>query len=108
MISDGEVTKNGSFAKENGYKVISVNDNGDKRQVLIIRNNNDKINTYRVNLTDKNLISSNLYNINPNDIIYIQPVRAKSLRIINAPTIQIMLQTLTTFVLVMSFVLNKF
>ena len=30
MISDGEVTKNGSFAKENGYKVISVNDNGDK------------------------------------------------------------------------------
>ena len=85
-----------------------INDNGDKRQVLIIRNNNDKINTYRVNLTDKNLISSNLYNINPNDIIYIQPVRAKSLRIINAPTIQIMLQTLTTFVLVMSFVLNKF
>lgn len=84
-----------------------INDNGDKREVLIIRNTNENIQTFRLNLTKKELISSELYNIMPNDIIYVQPVKAKSLRIINAPTIQIMLQTLTTFVLVMSFVLNR-
>lgn len=83
-----------------------INDNGNKREVLVIRNTDNIINTYRIDLTNKDLVSSDLYNINPNDIIYIQPVKAKSLRIINAPTIQIMLQTLTTFVLIMSFIIK--
>ena len=83
-----------------------INDNGNKREVLIIRNTDENIKTFRIDLTNKDLVSSELYNINPNDIVYIQPVKAKSLRIINAPTIQIMLQTLTTFVLIMSFIIK--
>lgn len=84
-----------------------ITDNGNKRNVLIIRNVKDKIETIRINLTDKSLISSEYYNLMPGDILYVQPVKAKALRIINAPSIQIMLQTITTTIIVMSFILNK-
>ena len=73
---------------------------------MVIRNSNEKITTFRLDLTNKDLVSSELYNIMPNDIIYVQPVKAKALRIINAPTIQIVFSSITTFIIAMSFILR--
>lgn len=54
---------------------------GNKHNVLILRTTPQGMRSYRVDLTDKNIIRSPLFYVQPNDIIYIEPTRAAALRI---------------------------
>jgi len=68
---------------------------GDKTNVTLIRESQNKINYYYLDLTDKNIVASKHYYIIPNDVIVVKPIRQKyrNLSPINWP---IVLTTVTT------------
>ena len=51
---------------------------GNRRAVTVIRNNIDGIKKYQLDLTSFNFMDSEGFNIQPNDIIYINPLKEKS------------------------------
>ena len=53
---------------------------GDRQEVLIIRSIKEGTKTFSVNLTDKDMIKSELYYVMPNDIIYVKPRRTRAIR----------------------------
>ncbi len=72
-------------------------DYGDMQTVTLIREANNKINYYYLDLTDKAIVSSEFYYIIPNDVLIVKPINAKfrNLSLINVP---IFLTTITTFI----------
>ncbi|MDP4267391.1 MAG: polysaccharide biosynthesis/export family protein [Bacteroidota bacterium] len=77
---------------------------GDRQKITIIRTNeNNKV--YKVDITDKNVLQSDKFNLLPNDIIYVSPLRAKTFTVATSTTTTILaaittlLSTFTTFIL---------
>lgn len=54
--------------------------NGDREHVLLIRPTGEGSHTYEIDVTDKSLISSERYYIQPNDIVYVPPLRTTLFR----------------------------
>ncbi len=54
-----------------------VTDFGDRKHVLLIRQTEAGNEAVRLNLTDPNLVVSKYYYLLPNDVLYIQPLKAK-------------------------------
>ena len=54
--------------------------NGNRQEVLIIRPTGEGSRTFRVDMTNKELIEQPLYYIQPNDIIYVKPLRSALIR----------------------------
>lgn len=57
----------------------NIPDTGDKKDVLIIRQYPQGQKIHHVDLTDVNVIHSPYYYIQPNDIIYVKPLKTKAL-----------------------------
>jgi polysaccharide export outer membrane protein len=51
---------------------------GNKKQVMILRKENEKMKIYEFDLTDLNIVNSDAYYLKSNDIIYAKPLRAKN------------------------------
>ena len=109
----GEVSSPGTFTvyqnKMNIFEALSmagdISDYGNIKQILLIRTNSNKTKTFRIDLTDKNLLTLEQFILQPNDIIYVEPVKAKVFRQ-NAPNLSVALSTITTLVLVLNFILK--
>ncbi|GAB4322973.1 MAG: hypothetical protein Kow00127_15640 [Bacteroidales bacterium] len=71
-------------------------DYGDKSQVTLIRESGNKIQYHYIDLTDKNIVSSEYYYIIPNDVLIVRPINQKfrNLSLVNWP---MFLTTITTF-----------
>lgn len=54
--------------------------NGDRTEVLILRTTKEGTQTFRVDLTDNEIVKSDLYYVMPNDIIYVKPRRSTAIR----------------------------
>jgi polysaccharide export outer membrane protein len=54
---------------------------GDRKEVMIVRQMPEKVETFYLDLTDSRVINNPRYFIQPNDIINVQPLRQKSLGI---------------------------
>ena len=50
---------------------------GNRKDVILIREEEGKIKKYKLDLTDERLLASELYVIKPEDIIYIEPLRSR-------------------------------
>ena len=75
-----------------------------KRKVLIMRQNSDNTVTVKnVNLLRDDFINSQEFYLYPNDIVYVEPLRSKNFRL-NAPNISIVLTSISTLILVLSFI----
>ena len=59
-----------------------LTDYGNRKNVLLIRPDETGSKTYRIDLTDHNLLASEFFYLKPNDIIYVEPLRSKGLRLI--------------------------
>ncbi len=70
-------------------------DYGDKQRVLLIREADNKINYYYLDLTRKDIVASEFYYIIPNDVLIVRPINQKfrNLSLVNWP---LFLTTLTT------------
>ncbi len=109
----GEVRKPGVFYfYDNKVTILeALGQSGDltefanRQNVLIIRNANNGIKTFRINLLDKNLLKDQNYFVQPNDVIYVEALKSKAWKL-NSYNVSIILSSISTLVLVISFVLK--
>lgn len=85
----GEINGKGSFTifadRANILEAIAqagdISYNGNRKKVLIIRSFNEGTRTITVDLTKRELLSSEQYYLQPNDIIYVEPLKTAIFRI---------------------------
>jgi len=100
----GEVKRPGEYAFYRDqitiFQAISYaggfTDYGNKEGVTLIRESDNKITYQYLDLTNKDIVSSEYYYVIPNDVIIIKPIRQKfrNLSLVNVP---VFLTTVTTF-----------
>jgi len=106
----GEVRNQGQFPyfkdQINVFQALGyaggMTDYGDKSRITLIREKNGVYNYFIVNLTDKSIIESDYFYMQPNDVIIVEPIKTKfrNLRTFNYNTL---LATATTLVTVLYF-----
>jgi polysaccharide biosynthesis/export protein len=107
----GEVNKPGTHyvynERSNIFQLIGVaggiTDFGNRKKVRIIRKQNDESKLVYLDITSSDLISSQFYYLQPNDVIYVEPIKAKAVRA-NAGTTQIVLGVLTFVIVLLNLV----
>ena len=113
----GEVKMPGTYINYNNYLTVleaigragGVGDYGRRDRVLVVRPTEEGSQTYRINLQDKNLLSSEAYFLLPNDVVIIQPVGHKIFNM-NLPTFSFIFasvtSTISTTLLLINFLKN--
>ncbi len=48
-----------------------------RKEIKLFRNGPEGMKTYIIDITDKNIVNSDLYYIYPNDVLYVRPMKAK-------------------------------
>jgi polysaccharide export outer membrane protein len=99
----GEVRAPGSYINYNNYLTVleaigragGIGDYGNRSKVLIVRPVNNGTKTFRLNLQDKQILSSEAYFLLPNDVVIVEPLKQK-IFIMNLPTISFILTTVTS------------
>ncbi len=81
-----------------------VNEIAKRSKLTLIREENGQTKLYTIDLTDKNLLNSPYYYIHPNDVIYVQPVKSRSLGNLSnfQGTLSAILPIFSTFLLVLN------
>ncbi len=84
VIGEVKTPKNGILYKTNPniFDVLSdakdITPVGNRKEVVVIRKENDKLVKKTLNLTDADIVTSPYFYTRPNDIIYIKPLRQKT------------------------------
>ncbi len=107
----GEVNRPGSFfVYRNELSIFEaialagdVNQYADKKRVMIIRTSSKQNETFRIDLTDEQIISDKNFYVKPGDIIIVEPLKLKSFRL-NTPTISLFVNSIYTFVLTLYYI----
>jgi polysaccharide export outer membrane protein len=81
----GEVRSPGTYINYNNYLTVleaigragGVGDYGNRNRVLVIRPMDKGTKTFRLNLQDKKILSSEAYFLLPNDVVIIEPLSQK-------------------------------
>jgi polysaccharide export outer membrane protein len=105
----GEVNKPGTYRVYNNQVTIlealglagDLTINGNRKQIMLVRQNNNG-NTINIDLTDKKLLYSDYFYLQPNDVLYIKPTRSKIYGT-NPFPFATALSAVTTFFLVLNY-----
>lgn len=105
----GEVNNPGHFSysqdKLTIYDAIGlagdISEYGNRDQVTLVRNENGENQRISLNLTRSDILSSGYYNLRPNDIVYVKPLRNKFWGMRQFP-FSVIFSTLTTGILIYS------
>jgi polysaccharide biosynthesis/export protein len=111
----GEVRSPGTYFNFNNYLTVleavgragGVSDFGDRSKVLVVRTIEKGTKTFRLNLQDKNILSSEAYFLLPNDVVIVQPLNQKIFNM-NLPTISFILTTITSTITMTLLLINYF
>lgn len=111
----GEVQDQGVFGfsqdKLNIYEALGLGGGitryGDRKNVILVRHEGEKVKHYRLNLTDSKITSKDYYYIFPNDVIIVEPLRAVSSSYSNI-TFTTILSSITTLIAILLFTGVKF
>ena len=57
-----------------------LNITGNRKNVIVIRNEGDTEKSYRIDLTSNDMFTSPVYFLNQNDVVYVEPNRRKRLK----------------------------
>lgn len=79
-----------------------VTDNGELNQVLVVRRTPKGSISYRLNLSEKKLLTSGAYYLQPNDVVYVNADKLKNIRL-TIPTYSFVLSALTTTVVLLQY-----
>ncbi|MDB5273813.1 MAG: polysaccharide transporter [Chitinophagaceae bacterium] len=110
----GEVTVPGTKEIVNSYNLNiyqaiglagDATDIANKKKVKLIRKKGDQVTVVKLDLSSISMIGSPYYYLQPNDVLYIEPLKAKVFRS-NAANISLTLSALT-FIIVMGNYLSK-
>jgi len=111
----GEVKLQGVYTfiqdKLNIYEALGLGGGltqyGDRKKIILIRNEGSKIVHYRLDLSDSKIASRDYYYIYPNDVIIVEPLKALSASYQNI-TYTTILSSITTLIAVLLFTNVKF
>lgn len=111
----GEVRNQGVFPfiqdKLNIYEALGLGGGltqyGDRKKIILVRNEGNRIMHYRLNLSDSKIASKDQYYILPNDVIIVEPLNALSSSYSNI-TYTTILSSITTLIAVLLFTNVKF
>jgi polysaccharide biosynthesis/export protein len=110
----GEVKAPGTYINYNNYLTVleaigragGVGDYGNRNRILVVRPYEKGTKTYRLNLQDKSILSSEAYFLLPNDVVIIEPLKQKIFNL-NLPTLSFIitssLSALTTTLLLINY-----
>ena len=108
----GEVNREGEYPFYRDQVTIfqalgyagGATDFGNLQKVTLIREANDKLNYYYLDLTQKEIVASPYYYLIPNDVIVVRPVRQKfrNLSLVNWPLFLTTITTMATLYLLFS------
>ncbi|MCO5264583.1 MAG: hypothetical protein M9948_01685 [Lentimicrobium sp.] len=79
-----------------------ITDYGDKSKITLVREKNGIIQYYSVDLTDKNIVETDFFYLQPNDIVIVEPIKTK-FRNLRTFTYSTLLATATTLVTILYF-----
>jgi len=110
----GEVNRPGSFVlakpEINVLEALAmagdVNQFGDKRNITIIRGSEGSNITYRIDLTNKNILKSGDFYLYPNDVVIVNSLSMKGFRM-NSPTFSLFFTGLGAFATTMVFLFGN-
>ncbi len=99
----GEVKSPGMYINYNNYLTVleaigragGIGDFGNKARILVVRPFDKGTKTFRINLNDKKILTSEAYFLLPNDVVIVEPEKQKIFNI-NLPTISFILTSLTS------------
>jgi len=111
----GEVKNQGVFSflqdKLNIYEALGLGGGltqyGDRKKIILIRNEGAKIMHYRLDMSDSKISGKDTYYILPNDVIVVEPLKAISTSYQNI-TYTTILSSITTLIAVLLFTNVKF
>lgn len=111
----GEVNNQGTFAftqdKINVYQAITlgggISQYGNRKKVVLIRQNGDDISYYKLNLSDSRIGREAYYYIQPNDIIIVEPLKSASWFKFNSSSFTAILSTFSSFVMLYMLVVYR-
>ena len=106
----GEVKAPGTFFNYNNYLTVleavgkagGITDGGNRDRVLVIRPYEGGTRTYRINLQDNKIFSSEAYTLLPNDVIVVEPTRTK-IWMLNMPTFTSFIGIITATLLLLNY-----
>jgi polysaccharide export outer membrane protein len=106
----GEVLRQGVYSfsqdKLNIYEALGLGGGltryGDRKKIILIRNEDGKVMHYRLNLSDSKIASKSYYYVMPNDVIVVEPLNAISSSYSNI-TYTTLLSTISTAIAVLLF-----
>lgn len=111
----GEARNPGSFVNYNDYLTIleaigragGVGDYGRRDRVLVVRMTTGGSVTYRINLRDRNILTSPAYFLMPNDVVIIEPEKHKIFNM-NLPTVSFVITTVSSAITTTLLLINYF
>ena len=75
---------------------------GNRNKILIIREEENVIYRHRIDITEPGVQASKYYNIQPNDIVYVEPLKRRIWGFAEMP-LPLMLTSVTTVLLVLGY-----
>jgi polysaccharide export outer membrane protein len=111
----GEVRIPGTYVNYNNYLTVleaigragGVGDYGNRTNVLVVRPIDKGTKTFRLNLQDKKILTSEAYFLLPNDVVVVEPLSQKIFNM-NLPTISFILTALTSSITMTLLLINYF
>jgi len=111
----GEVRSPGTYINYNNYLTIleaigragGVGDYGNRTRVLVVRPMDNGTSTFRLNLQDKQILSSEAYFLLPNDVVIVEPLSQKIFNM-NLPTFSFILTTTLSAITTTLLLINYF
>jgi polysaccharide biosynthesis/export protein len=111
----GEVRSPGAYVNYSNYltaleavgRAGGINDFGRRDRILVVRPVANETKTYRINLQDKNLLTSEAYFLHPNDVIIIEPLPNRIFNL-NFPIVSSIITTVASLITSTVLLINYF
>jgi len=111
----GEVRAPGAYINYNNSLTVleaigragGMGDYGNRSNVLVVRPIDKGTKTFRLNLQDKNILSSQAYFLLPNDVVIVEPLKQKIFNM-NLPTVSFVITTVTSVLTMTLLLINYF
>jgi polysaccharide export outer membrane protein len=106
----GEVNRPGTYNNFNNQLTVleaismagDITDYGNRKKILVLRPTPEGTRSFRLDLTNSNILSSDGFFLLPNDIVYVEPIKNKSFRM-NMPAISLAFSSISTLILILNF-----
>lgn len=106
----GEVNRPGTYNNFNNQLTVleavsmagDVTDYGNRKKILVLRPTGNGTKSFRLDLTNSNILSSDGFFLLPNDIVYVEPIKNKTFRM-NMPAVSLVFSSISTLILILNY-----